>query len=84
LANPSVSTTYTLTATNTSSGCTSTDVVIVTVNISPPLVFAGNDQRDPSGYWYYYLQPGSIVAGAGPSATNVAGKTFKITIITNA
>ncbi len=41
--NPSVTTTYTVTKTNTASGCFSTDDVIVTVNSTPVTVDAGTD-----------------------------------------
>lgn len=43
LANPSVTTTYTLTVTNYTNGCVTTDQVIVTVDIATPTVNAGND-----------------------------------------
>ena len=43
LANPSVTTTYTLTVNNPATGCSATDVVIVTVNQTPPLAAAGPD-----------------------------------------
>ena len=43
IANPSATTTYTLTATN-SSGCTATDQVVVIVNTTPPTLNAGPDQ----------------------------------------
>ncbi|MBK7467935.1 MAG: hypothetical protein IPJ43_14645 [Saprospiraceae bacterium] len=43
IANPNTTTTYTLTVTNTSNGCTATDQVIVTVNGSPPVANAGAD-----------------------------------------
>ncbi|MEY2651001.1 MAG: hypothetical protein RLZZ321_93, partial [Bacteroidota bacterium] len=42
LANPTVTTTYTLTATNPTSGCTATDNVTVTVDIDVPIANAGN------------------------------------------
>jgi gliding motility-associated-like protein len=42
LANPNVSTTYTLTATNPNSGCTATDNVTVTVDIEVPTANAGS------------------------------------------
>ncbi len=45
IANPSITTTYSLTATNTSSGCTTTDIVIVTVNITPPIFDLGLNQQ---------------------------------------
>jgi hypothetical protein len=40
-ANPSSTTTYTLIATQTSNGCTATNAVTVTVDITPPTVDAG-------------------------------------------
>ena len=43
IANPTTSTTYTVTVTNPNSGCTATDQVIVTVNINPPTANAGAD-----------------------------------------
>ena len=43
-ANPSVTTTYTLTATNTINGCIANDQVVVTVNTTPPTINAGIDQ----------------------------------------
>lgn len=43
-ANPSVTTTYTLTATDISSGCTATDQVVVTVDAILPIINAGVDQ----------------------------------------
>jgi|Laugresbdmm110sd_1035091.scaffolds.fasta_scaffold00063_12 hypothetical protein len=43
IANPNVNTTYTLTATNTANGCVSSDAVSVNIDITPPLVNAGND-----------------------------------------
>ena len=42
-ANPNVTTTYTLTATHVSSGCSVSDQVLVTVDTDLPLVDAGND-----------------------------------------
>lgn len=44
VANPSATTTYTLTVTGTN-GCTATDVVIVNVNTTPPVVDAGPDRN---------------------------------------
>jgi hypothetical protein len=44
IANPSVTTTYTLTATNPVSGCIATDQMIVTVNEEIPAANAGADQ----------------------------------------
>ena len=40
---PTASASYTVTGTNTSTGCTNTDQVVVTVN-ALPTVYAGNDQ----------------------------------------
>jgi hypothetical protein len=44
IANPNGNTTYSLTATNTSNGCVSSDAVSVNIDLTPPLVNAGNDQ----------------------------------------
>jgi hypothetical protein len=43
IANPNGNTTYSLTATNTSNGCVSSDAVSVNIDLTPPLVNAGND-----------------------------------------
>lgn len=43
IANPTTTTTYTLTATQIVGGCTATDTAVVTVTISPPNATAGND-----------------------------------------
>ena len=43
IANPSVTTAYTLTVNNPATGCTGTDVVLVTVNQTAPLAQAGPD-----------------------------------------
>jgi hypothetical protein len=43
LANPLATTTYTVTVTNTASGCTATDLVVVTVDNTSPTANAGND-----------------------------------------
>lgn len=43
VANPSVTTTYTLTVSNVANGCTATDQIIVTVDIAVPNANAGND-----------------------------------------
>jgi hypothetical protein len=42
-ANPIVTTTYTVTSTNTSSGCVATDQLLITVNTTIPLASAGQD-----------------------------------------
>ncbi len=44
VANPSETTTYTLTVTNTDTGCASSDTVVVRVNAAPPVADAGADQ----------------------------------------
>jgi hypothetical protein len=44
IANPSITTVYTLNVTSNSNGCTSSDQVMVTLNNAAPDVFAGNDQ----------------------------------------
>jgi hypothetical protein len=43
VANPAITTTYTLTVTNVANGCVSTDQIIVTVDIAAPSASAGND-----------------------------------------
>ena len=43
IANPNGNTTYTLTATNTTNGCVSSDAVSVNIDITPPIIDAGND-----------------------------------------
>jgi hypothetical protein len=43
VANPSTTTTYTLTKTNSATGCSSSDQVLVTVNTTLPTVNAGSD-----------------------------------------
>ena len=49
IANPSTTTTYTLTATDNSSGCTANDNVLVTVDAILPTINAGADQTICSG-----------------------------------
>ncbi|MBK7763354.1 MAG: hypothetical protein IPI46_08260 [Bacteroidetes bacterium] len=44
VANPTATTTYTITATITATGCTATDVVLVTVDKTPPTANAGLDK----------------------------------------
>lgn len=43
IANPTVTTTYTVTATNTVNGCYATDTVVATVDVSAPTANAGTD-----------------------------------------
>ncbi|MDQ3110471.1 MAG: gliding motility-associated C-terminal domain-containing protein [Bacteroidota bacterium] len=61
MANPATTTSYTLTVTNTTSGCVSTDVVVVTVG-STPIANAGADQTICSG--------NNVVIGSAPVAGN--------------
>ncbi|MBL7771792.1 MAG: hypothetical protein JNM95_02885 [Chitinophagaceae bacterium] len=78
-ATPNVTTTYTLTVTNAASGCTTTDVVVVTVDNTAPTANAGPDKTinctttsvtlgtaSVSGYSY------SWSPSTGLSATNIA------------
>jgi len=62
IANPSVTTTYTLTATDNSSGCTATDQVIVTVDAILPSINAGVDQ--------------TICEGSSVTLTATGGNTY--------
>ena len=66
-ANPSTTTTYTLTATNISSGCTATDQVLVTVDNQGPTVNAGIDISKTCV---------SNVNGATIGMTPIAGNTY--------
>ena len=66
-ANPSATTTYTLTATNISSGCTATDQVLVTVDNQGPTVNAGNDISKTCV---------SNVNGATIGMTPISGNTY--------
>ncbi len=61
-ANPSVTTTYTLTSTDISSGCTATDQVVVTVDAILPAINAGLDQ--------------TICAGSPVALTATGGNTY--------
>jgi hypothetical protein len=49
VANPSASSTYTVTATNPTNGCTSSDQILINVEVTAPIVSAGNDQTVCSG-----------------------------------
>lgn len=66
-ANPATNTTYNLTVTNTSSGCTSTDQVLVTVNTTPASANAGPDGS------INCLNNGT---GYGIGSTPIAGMTY--------
>ena len=67
IANPSVTTTYTLTATNTSNGCAATDNVIVNLDISAPIANAGLD---------FTKTCNTNTAGLTIGSTNTAGTTY--------
>lgn len=69
-ANPTVTTNYTLTVTNTASGCTATDQVLVTVNNQGPTVNAGLD---------FAKTCVSNVSGATIGMTPIAGNTYSWT-----
>lgn len=66
-SNPATNTTYNLTVTNTSSGCTSTDQVLVTVNTTPASANAGPDGS------INCLNNGT---GYGIGTTPIAGMTY--------
>ncbi|MFN5311361.1 MAG: beta strand repeat-containing protein, partial [Flavobacteriales bacterium] len=63
IANPTSNQTYTLTATDNSSGCVATDQVVVSVNITPPVAEAGNN-------FTIDCNQNSTGAGIGMSAVN--------------
>ena len=56
--------TYTLTVTNPVNGCTATDIVLVTLNNTPPNVSAGNDAQILCGTVAVLLSGSSSTAGA--------------------
>lgn len=66
-ANPATTTTYTLTTTNTASGCTATDQVLVTVDNQGPTVNAGIDLSKTCV---------SNVNGATIGMTAIAGNSY--------
>ncbi|MBL7773034.1 MAG: hypothetical protein JNM95_09245 [Chitinophagaceae bacterium] len=93
-ANPATTTTYTVTATNTSNGCTATDAVLVTVNKTPPVANAGADVTNtcttPSntvgtaavgGVTYAWLPVTGLSSStvAQPTANPAATTTYTIT-----
>jgi hypothetical protein len=81
---PSANTTYTVTGTNTATGCTNTDQVVVTVN-ALPTVNAGNDQTICAGTSVTlsgtgadtYSWDNSIINGIGIIPT--ANSTYTVT-----
>ena len=92
IANPTATSTYTLTTSNSSNGCTATDQVIVTVNNSLPTVNAGTNDTICNGsslalsgvsnanniFW----APSSLVSNPGsltPSANIQGTTTFTLT-----
>ncbi len=86
-ASPSVTTTYTVTATSLL-GCISTDIVIVTVTNAPPLTVSndtsfcagGNATLTASGSLTYVWQPGNI---SGPTITVSPNSTTTYTVTGN-
>jgi len=69
-ANPTVTTNYTLTVTNTASGCTATDQVLATVNNQGPSINAGVDLS---------MTCVANVAGANIGMTPIAGNSYSWT-----
>lgn len=66
-ANPTSTTTYTLSSTDPTTGCTSSDQIIVTVNNTPPLANAGLDAT---------VSCNTNVGGAVLGTPTVAGNTY--------
>lgn len=66
-ANPTSTTTYTLSSTDPTTGCTSTDQIIVTVNNTPPVANAGLDAT---------VSCNTNVGGAVLGTPTVAGNTY--------
>ncbi|MEZ5045831.1 MAG: SdrD B-like domain-containing protein [Chitinophagaceae bacterium] len=88
-------TTYTVTVTNSTTGCTASDVVIVTVNKTPPIANAGIDYTinctnlsatlgvaSVSGYSYSWLPATGLNATniAQPIATPTSTTTYTVTV----
>jgi len=72
IANPSVTTTYTLTAVDPVSGCEAKDSVLVSVNKTPPIVNAGPDKtitcnQNASGASIGMLAQNNVTYGWSPS-----------------
>ena len=66
-ANPTVTTTYTVSSTNPTTGCTATDQIVVTVNNTPPTANAGLDAT---------VSCNSNVGGAQLGTPTVPGNTY--------
>lgn len=99
VANPAATTNYTVTVTNTANGCTATDVVIVTVNKTPPTANAGADKTNtcstPSntigtaavaGRSYAWLPASGLSASnvAQPTANPASTTNYTVTVTTTA
>lgn len=69
-ANPTVTTTYTMSSTNPTTGCTATDQIVVTVNNTPPTANAGLDAT---------VSCNTNVGGAILGTPTVAGNTYSWT-----
>lgn len=69
-ANPTVTTTYTLSSTNPTTGCTATDQIVVTVNNTPPTANAGLDAT---------VSCNTNVGGALLGTPTVAGNSYSWT-----
>lgn len=96
IANPNSNTTYTLTATNTANGCVSSDVVSVNIDITTPIIDAGNDiivcqgeqvlLNGTSNGAQVYWSPSFLVQNPNQLSTeaNISGATtFTLTAIGN-
>ncbi|HOZ51187.1 MAG TPA: hypothetical protein PLU17_04980 [Chitinophagaceae bacterium] len=89
VANPAATTSYTVTATNTTNGCTATDVVLVTVNKTPPTADAGADKTNTCTIPSQTIGTAAVVGNtytwtpsSGLSATNIAQPTANPTSTT--
>ncbi len=95
IANPSETTTYTLTVTNTDTGCASSDTVVVRVNTVPPVADAGADQiidcntisvtlgtAAIEGYAYSWRPAAGLsdASVANPIATPTVTTTYTVTV----
>jgi hypothetical protein len=69
-ANPTVTTTYTVSSTNPTTGCTATDQIVVTVNNTPPTANAGIDAT---------VSCNTNVGGALLGTPTVAGNSYSWT-----
>ena len=69
-ANPTVTTTYTVSSTNPTTGCTATDQIVVTVNNTPPTANAGLDAT---------VSCNTNVGGALLGTPTVAGNSYSWT-----